>query len=277
MSLLNLTRVQTIALSLLLLLAIAYADFLTGYTLPFNLFYLAPIALAAWNIGRNAAIPLGILCATAGFIGDRLAGAPADEALRQLWGLAISLGFFVIVALLLDRLRSAMTVEHELARTDPLTMIANARAFGEIAALDLERSRRYNRPITAIYIDCDDFKRLNDGRGHREGNAVLREVAQTLRGHLRTSDTAARVGGDEFVVLLGESRADSAQITARRLRAALLNAMQQHDWPITFSIGVATFEVAPGTVEALLERADKLMYQAKDQGRDRIVAEVVSE
>ena len=114
---------------------------------------------------------------------------------------------------------------------------------------------------------------MNFRLGHEAGDAVLRSVARALTGVLRESDTVARIGGDQFVVLLPEAGAAAARLTVEKLRQALSDVVPAHGWRITASIGVATFLVPPESVDALLAAADRLMYQAKQGGKNTVAHE----
>jgi diguanylate cyclase (GGDEF)-like protein len=169
----------------------------------------------------------------------------------------------------LDAFKRRLLHEQQAARTDPLTSLSNRRAFVEAAWLELERGRRHSRPLSLLYIDCDDFKLVNDRLGHVAGDAVLSAVGATLRQAVRGLDTVARLGGDEFGVLLPEVDRAGAVALADRLRVQLREALAGRGDAVTFSIGVATFLRPPASVDEMILRADELMYQAKRSGKDR--------
>lgn len=102
------------------------------------------------------------------------------------------------------------------------------------------------------------------------GDTLLQAVASTIQGDLRSTDLVARVGGDEFVLMLPETGAESAAAILHRIRQALLDCMQRHSWPVTFSIGAVSFVRAPDSVEEMIRQVDGLMYTAKNKGKDRI-------
>src|SRR5439155_410830 len=137
--------------------------------------------------------------------------------------------------------------------------------------------RRYRHAFSVVYIDLDEFKLVNFRLGHEAGDAVLRSVARGLTGVVRASDVVARIGGDQFVVLLPEAGAAAARLTAEKLRQALSAVVPAHGWRITASIGVATFLVPPESVDALLAAADRLMYQAKQTGKNTVAHETQNE
>ena len=169
------------------------------------------------------------------------------------------------------RLAVALDNEKSLSRSDHLTHLANRRAFEESLEMECKRSRRYNRPITLVYMDLDDFKKVNDGRGHQTGDQVLAAVAEALRSSLRATDTVARLGGDEFAILLPETDAQVAPVIMKKLNAVLQNLVQRTRWPVGFSFGVVSFPAPLDSPEAMLAVADKLMYEAKRTGKGATV------
>lgn len=169
------------------------------------------------------------------------------------------------------RLRAQLAQANELAILDPLTGLRNRRFLDRTLPYELDRRRRYERPFTLMLLDLDHFKRVNDTRGHDVGDAVLRAVADTLRGVLRRADMAVRHGGEEFAVMLPETPPEGAFYVAERLRRAI-SALDVDGIRLTASIGVASVEGRwEGDPEALVRAADQALYQAKRGGRDRIV------
>ncbi len=130
--------------------------------------------------------------------------------------------------------------------------------------------RRTGRPLTIAYIDLDDFKRVNDSLGHKAGDTLLRTVAQALRSRLRATDLLARVGGDEFGILLPDTDVDGARAILEKTNTALKEAVDGK-WPVTQSVGVVTFLDTPHSFDDMIHLADQLMYDGKHAGRARIV------
>lgn len=149
--------------------------------------------------------------------------------------------------------------------------LPNLREFFERGRQALGQAQREASPITAAFIDLDKFKQVNDQLGHATGDALLVCVADELGARLRSSDIAARLGGDEFALLLPGMGVSTAGRYVEELRLRLLEAMSERGWPVTFSIGVASWEQPPVDLNALLGEADKLMYDAKNGGRNRIL------
>jgi diguanylate cyclase (GGDEF)-like protein len=183
------------------------------------------------------------------------------------WNVAVHLGTFIALVVALSALKSRLQLEKRLARTDPLTLVANRRAFVEQAWIELERARRGDAPLTVVYVDCDDFKIVNDLMGHTRGDALLCKVAATLRGATRAVDAVARLGGDEFGLLLVDADSVTAGTLLQRLRAALAAAMETDGWAVSFSMGAATFVTPPRSVDEMLRLSDELMYEAKRSGK----------
>ncbi len=258
------------SLGILLTMLVGFLDYLTGFEISFALLYLGPVSLVAWFVGKKAGAAVSVISAAAWHIANTLAGETFSSPFIPYWNAATRLGVFLVVAVLLSRLRSALEHARSLSRTDYLTGVANGRAFHDIASTELNRIRRYGHPLTLILIDLDNFKSVNDHFGHGVGDTVLRVVAQTISGHLRSSDVAARVGGDEFAVLLPETGFDSAQSVLRKIQGFLLAEMEKNAWPISFSIGATTYVEPAKTVDEMMTMADNLLYEAKRHGKNQI-------
>lgn len=257
-----------------LIVCVGVADHLTGTDTSVILFYLAPIGFGTWYVSTRGGVFLALAAAAVSVASDalhRLGTGEGDLPIALLgWNGIVQAGTSVALVLVLGALRVRLEGEELLARTDALTQIANRRAFFEVATLEIDRTRRTGRPLTLAYVDCDDFKDVNDGRGHAEGDALLLAVARTLRGATRSIDAVARLGGDEFGLLLPETDAVEAEALLARLRATLLAAMAQGGWKVGFSIGAATFLTPPASVDELMARADTLMYAAKREEKGSI-------
>ncbi len=164
----------------------------------------------------------------------------------------------------------------ELATLDPLTGLLNRRALDERLVQETARARRHNHPLSLLLLDVDRFKALNDTLGHVAGDAALREVALALQLHVRLSDIVARFGGEEFVVIAPHTPPAGATVLGERLRGAIeqINAVGT----VTVSVGIAQLDasldtagnVAGNTGMALLARADRALYRAKREGRNRV-------
>jgi diguanylate cyclase (GGDEF)-like protein len=174
-----------------------------------------------------------------------------------------------------DAEAAALAALADLAQRDPLTGLANRRAFEEALRREVARARRSGAPLAVAALDVDHFKRVNDAHGHAAGDAVLAAVAARAAAALRAGDLLARVGGEEFAALLPGAGLAAAVEVAGRVRAAIAGAPVEADGrpvEVTASLGCAALEPADEDGAALLARADARLYQAKRAGRDRVVS-----
>jgi len=170
-------------------------------------------------------------------------------------------------------LEDAKQKAEQQARTDVLTGLNNRRAFFEYAEVIDAQSRRYNHPYVIAMIDIDHFKAVNDTWGHDTGNCALKAISRIILDVLRETDIVGRIGGEEFVAILPETTISEGAALAERLRATIENtAIETAQAPITvtISIGVAALGGLNGTLDAVVSHADAAMYQAKNDGRNRV-------
>ncbi|HSI03888.1 MAG TPA: diguanylate cyclase [Myxococcota bacterium] len=173
-----------------------------------------------------------------------------------------------------DELREKNQRLEELSNTDGLTRVVNRRHLMELLDLEFTRARRYNNALSFVMVDIDHFKAINDRYGHQVGDEALTAVASVLRQDLRRNDVIGRYGGEEFSLLLPETIGDGARVVAERYRKRIEEYQLQTNGELiklTASFGVA--ELAPGLadIDALVRRADAAMYQAKHEGRNRVM------
>jgi diguanylate cyclase len=174
-----------------------------------------------------------------------------------------------------EQLRQRLLEKHQQAVCDPLTGLHNRLAFDERVAQEIARWKRYGQPLVLMMIDIDHFKRVNDSYGHKAGDKALLLITDQLRNHLRESDFLARLGGEEFVVLMPETELASAIVAADKLRSAVEHCQfhyQGKQVPITISAGLAQLQ-QDDSAERLFQRADEAMYRAKAAGRNRCFTE----
>jgi len=171
--------------------------------------------------------------------------------------------------------RAATEKRRQAAFCDHLTGLANRRAFFEAAEIELDRAAHTPRQLALVVFDADHFKHINDRYGHPAGDRVLCDLANALRDTFRAVDTVARLGGEEFAVLLPSTGVEQATQVADRLRALVatrLVAADGFEIAYTVSAGVAVLDGTAGGIDALIKRADAALYQAKSQGRNRVAA-----
>ncbi|MGB8982792.1 MAG: GGDEF domain-containing protein [Anaerolineales bacterium] len=182
------------------------------------------------------------------------------------------------VAIALEKARLNLDLQR-LAITDPLTGLFNRRGLYELGQREVERARRYARPLSVIMLDIDHFKLVNDRYGHPIGDEVLRVLTERMKKNVREIDILARYGGEEFVILLPEIDLVDARPVADRLRQAIGDqpiSTEQGDISITISVGVSQTGCVPYELEALIARADTAMYIAKQQGRNCVALDINS-
>jgi len=247
-----------------------FMDYRKPYLLGIAIVYLLPVILATWLVGRNAGIAVTGLSGLAWLLGESMNRTPEVHLFFPVWNAAVLVIIFSIIALSLSALKGALEKEKTMSRQDFLTGVENRKAFYERAEAELNRCRRYGTPFTVAYFDCDNFKEANDKLGHHSGDDILRLIAETIKNNIRAMDTVARIGGDEFVILLPEFPGKSAQDFCNRIRELLLAEMRRLESGITFSLGIATFNSPAGSVDELLANADRLMYEAKKAGKDTV-------
>lgn len=259
-----------VAIGIVLLLGMTVGDFVTGPEFASSIFYLIPVSFFAWFIGKRGGLITAVLSAAA-TLAVHAAFPYARRSTIIYWNAAAWLGVYVFFVLIIAELRSLYQREWQFSRTDALTKIANRRAFFEALEAEKERATRYEFPLTLAYLDVDHFKRINDRFGHAAGDKLLATVAKTMQENVRQPDVIARLGGDEFAVLLPETAADAAAAVLRKLHAVLDAKMRRGHWPVTFSLGAATFQPPPNSVQDMISKADEAMYAAKTSGRDRVI------
>ena len=263
-----------ILITIILVGLIGFIDYITGKEIAFSLFYLLPVAYITWYNNKLHGIIISILSAVIWSYADIAGGNTFSHPLIPYWNAIVRLSFFLIVTLLLSTLKNLYNFEKNISRIDHLTGIANGRSFYEEAEKEINISRRYNNTLSIIYIDLDNFKEVNDEFGHLAGDDLLRTVGQSIKKNLRNTDTIARMGGDEFAVLLPRIDYNQSKIVTENIHSILSAAMKSNSWPITFSIGVASFIKPPQNVDEMIKIADDLMYNVKSNGKNSIKSQV---
>ena len=166
-----------------------------------------------------------------------------------------------------------------LSITDPLTGLYNRRYFIEQIELEFKRSKRYNRDLSLLMLDIDHFKAVNDNYGHQVGDIVLRKVSSIIINQLRDSDLAFRYGGEEFMVILPETKPDDAMNVAKRMKQEIMDTEHSYrnlNFKVTASIGIVSIKDMLGrfeTVDDIIKKVDDNLYKAKNSGRNTIIYE----
>jgi len=268
-------KVLVIFASILTIFLVGYLDYITGYQAGFSIFYLIPICMVTWFIGQEVGLTMAALGILLLVLADYFTNPDPPALLIVFWNASVYMGFLVAVTLMLARIKLSLEKEQKLSRIDFLTGIANRHEFEDVLHLEMERARRYKRPLTVAYLDCDNFKAINDQLGHQQGDLLLKELAYSLIRNTRKIDKVARLGGDEFVILLPETAEQEGREILLRLHVKLLTIMELYKWPVTFSIGAVTFYDMPLSTQEAIREADRTMYQAKVNGKNQLITKAV--
>lgn len=261
----------------MLVAVLGIVDYLTGNEIAFSLFYLLPILLVTLAVNERAGFFVAILSAQVLMTAEVAVGQRYSHWIIYVWNVLIRMGSFSFFAFLVASLLESRREEQLAARTDFVTGAVNARYFHEMLQMEIERIRRYPHPFTVAFIDIDDFKRINDTFGHKVGDSVLRFIAEQLRSQLRKTDVVARIGGDEFGLLLPSLRQQEAEAVLSKVHAGLVEALREQNLPLTFSVGAVTCVTPPYTADQLIHMADELMYSVKNTTKNDIRFTTVEE
>jgi diguanylate cyclase (GGDEF)-like protein len=247
---------------------VAVGDYLarSNYLVEISAFYLVPVSFFTWFIGKRSGMFISAASLAAAFF-IRLRLLPSAVAY---WDALVWFALYLSSVFMISQLKRLYEHERHLSRIDPLTLVENRRAFLESAGRAKSFSDRYDIPLSLAYIDLDNFKQLNDRFGHTTGDHALVAVAAGIRRALRPTDAVARIGGDEFAVLLPATDYETASRIVRRVRSELDQTMKEKGWPVTFSIGLVSFSPPIASVSQMIQAADEAMYTAKSEGKDRL-------
>ena len=246
-------------------------DRLRDYSLLLTLALLAGFGLLAFLVSQSVLLPLKRLTEAAAKVAQGDLNTRLETVSRDELGLTMT-----VFNDMVERLRANRDELQRISVTDSLTGLYNKKQIMEALNLQLERFRRSGSEFSLLMIDVDHFKRINDQQGHLAGDAALQQTGQILRGVLRSIDLAGRYGGEEFLIILEQTGARQALDTAERMRAICQQSELLYENKrigFTVSIGVATVIDDPGeTADSLIQRADRGLYRAKRNGRNRVMA-----
>lgn len=255
---------------------IAWIDYQTGPRFSFSLFYLIPVAVAGWYLQFRPALLIAVVASLATVVAEVLWNTSRSVAY---WNGFTSFTIFVLTTWLAARqrqarveLEAATTREARLARIDPITRLPNSRAFNELLSTADTGAPGDPQSVAILFIDLDNFKRVNDLFGHASGDDVLQKVAEAIVQSIRPDDVAARLGGDEFGVLARDVTPETAQQLGESIvrRIHELAAVAYPDTGLGATVGIS-YTTKISDASTLVDAADQAMYEGKTQGKNRVV------
>ena len=262
---------------LLGLFAVGYIDMISGIEIRVFPLYFLPLIYGAWHVGKVETIVYALLATCLWVLAQAMSGNIYSHS--YIWAINfITQGSaFLLVSLLVSRLRKGLINERELSRTDTLTGLPNRLSFQNHAGILLSFCTRKKLPVSLAFIDLDNFKQVNDGFGHHEGDRILIKVAGILAASFRSSDLLARMGGDEFVIFLPDTKDDVANSVLEIVRLQLNQTPELLAHSVTASIGLVSYDIAPMELKDMIKHADELMYVAKAEGKNRVYTQQITE
>lgn len=264
-------------ISLLIFVELGLVDHGTGTGISFSAFYVIPIAILAWNADKRTFINFVFIISF-----YRAAIIYFDSTYNYsnityyFINLVLSYILYASIGFIILKYREIYDLEKNNARIDHITGISNWQGFSETIEKINDKCKVQNKPISVVYIDCDNFKWVNDNLGHSFGDHALRIVARTIKDNIRKIDIVARLGGDEFALILTYTTPEEAMNVVKKINAILLKKMKENNYPITFSIGLATFLTPQSSYNEMLKSADNLMYEIKKSSKNNIKQQVFS-
>lgn len=236
----------------------------------FSAFYILPIIIASWYVGLKSGLFLATFClAEYSFLFIYYQVETFNLSVYLISFIPKMVVYFFIVFILV-RLKKSLKAERQLARIDSLTRIGNRKSLFERVELEMNNLRRYNKIFALVFIDIDDFKKINDTSGHIEGDRILKTFANRVNDTIRKNDALFRVGGDEFILILPQTNLEQSKIVMSKIKASLSEPdIQSKQFP-TVSAGVGIFTVYIENIEDVVLYVDKLMYKVKKTGKNNV-------
>ncbi len=266
---------KVLVVALLFVGLIGWVDYLTGVELRIYPLYFLPVAMVSWSSGSSSGYAVASLCAAVWLGSNWGAGMASYSAFINIFNTVVQLIAFVTIAGLVSGYRGVLAKEQLLARIDPLTHLLNKRGLADRAEVEIARSRRSGSSTAIALIDLDNFKHVNDTKGHAAGDAILADVGAVLKRRLRRTDIGARVGGDEFVIIMADADEPGVANVLGQILNDIASAAFARDMQVTSSIGACVFQRIPTGLDEMLRRADQLMYESKHAGGNRITLKAV--
>jgi diguanylate cyclase (GGDEF)-like protein len=262
-------------LAIFLLFVVGYFDYLTGIEIRVFPLYFIPLMFAAYYLTKLELILLSILASTIWIASMYLSGRGYSNFYVWIVNFFTQGAAFLIVSVMYSSLTAALEREKIFSRTDKLTGLLNSRSFCEESATKLNLCNRNILPISLAFIDLDNFKNANDTLGHLHGDKLLVIVSDIFKKNLRSCDLIARMGGDEFAILLPTISVSGATTAFKKIHRLIEESPDLSSSKVTASIGVITTNKFPNDLAILIKAADELMYKVKNKGKNHMIVESI--
>jgi len=266
----NRTRVFWLVFGFLLIAVIGSIDAHLSPDIIFAPFYCLPILILAWFVSRDYAMAAAVVSTIMWSAADIYTNVSYSAPLVFYWNNLLILLLFISVAIIISELRLRKSRIDELYVTDSLTGAVNRENFQNFIHIEMDRHRRFGYPFTVVYLDVDGLHGVNESLGRSVGDKVLRTTAMVMKNSLRKTDLVARLGDDEFSLLLPETGQEAAREVVNRIRLNLTNEMAVKNWPLTFSIGILTCQGNPTSADEVIKHALDAMHLVKSNGKDGV-------
>jgi diguanylate cyclase (GGDEF)-like protein len=270
----KLSRKAVFSISLFLVFILGISQYLMHGAINLDPVYILPVIISSWYGSKLSGIWVSLFSVLVLGVIEWGFWQGSLQITERLVFIGSHLATFLLAALIVTYFSITHRIEVDAADTDTLTGVHSVRSLQVELNNVLLRSKRYNRAFSLAYIDIDNFKKINDLHGHSTGDNLLKEVANCLVSSLRVTDIIARIGGDEYVCVLQETGQEEARSAFAKVIDLLDKKMKIHGWPVSFSVGVVTFQKLPEDINAAMTIADKLMYSVKNDKKNAVAYQV---
>jgi len=263
---LYLKRIVAWVMALVVIASLAFFRIYTYAEYALASLVIIPIFWVSWLCGLRDGLMASLLASVMWIVADSYSGREFEYSWIPYVNGVTRLLTYSFVSYMVATVHHLHAKEVERATHDALTGLLNRRSFYELGMAETNRAKRYRHSLAIIFLDLDNFKLLNDTRGHSVGDDALKAVANALSNSLRSTDKIARLGGDEFAILLPELKEENLRDALKKLETSLAFALVNFS-PVTVSVGVGFFKSGYSDFEEMLRMADALMYEIKKSGK----------